>query len=218
MMPPAQSALLKTLEEPPSATAFLLVSSLPDALLPTVRSRCPRLQFSSLTAADVAHVLVRDHGYAPAEAQAAAADADGSVGRALAAASVDLTSARQMARSLLDQAARAGDPMRRLEAARALTAKGSTGGNRTAAQGERDQLALCLRLTAALLRDLGILAARADVRMLANPDLERELAPLAAVYDHERSIRAFQAVDRALAALDRNASPKVVADWLVLQL
>ncbi len=50
----AQSALLKTLEEPPSASTFVLVSSLPDALLPTVRSRCPRLRFGPLTPADVA--------------------------------------------------------------------------------------------------------------------------------------------------------------------
>ena len=45
MLAAAQSALLKTLEEPPSASIFILVSSLPDSLLPTVRSRCPRLRF-----------------------------------------------------------------------------------------------------------------------------------------------------------------------------
>jgi DNA polymerase-3 subunit delta' len=216
MQAPAQSALLKTLEEPPSATVFLLVSSMPDALLPTVRSRCPRLRFAHLTAADVAHVLVRDHGYTAADAQAAAADADGSVGLALAAGSRDVTSAREMAKSLLEHAARGADPARRLEAARALTPKGSGGAK--ASGGERDQLAVCLRSAAALLRDLGMLATGADSRMLANPDLERELAPLARAYDSERSMRAFLAVDRALAALERNASPKVVADWLVLQL
>jgi DNA polymerase-3 subunit delta' len=218
MMPPAQSALLKTLEEPPAATVFLLVSSMPDALLPTVRSRCPRLRFARLTAADVAHVLVRDHGYTAADAHAAAAEADGSVGRALAAGAVDLTSARETARALLEHVARVADPSRRLEAARSLTAKGSTGGNRTASQAERDQLALCLRSAAALLRDLGVLGSEADTRILANPDLEDVLAPLAKAYDPMRSMRAFIAVDRALTALDRNASPKVVADWLVLQL
>lgn len=224
MQPPAQSALLKTLEEPPSATVFLLVSSMPDALLATVRSRCPRLRFAHLTAADVAHVLMRDHGYTAADAQAAAADADGSVGLALAAGSRDVTNAREMAKALLEHAARGADPARRFEAARALTPKGSGGARASAAprlgsgQGERDQLAVCLRSAAALLRDLGMLATGADSRMLANPDLERELAPLAKSYDSERSMRAFLAVDRALAALERNASPKVVADWLVLQL
>ena len=42
MVDAAQNALLKTLEEPPSASVFMLVSSMPDALLPTVLSRCPR--------------------------------------------------------------------------------------------------------------------------------------------------------------------------------
>ncbi len=37
------NALLKSLEEPPPATLFLLVSSAPDRLLPTVRSRCQRI-------------------------------------------------------------------------------------------------------------------------------------------------------------------------------
>ena len=58
---------------------------MPDALLPTVQSRCPRLRFGRLPAADVAGVLMRDHEYGETEARAAAADADGSIGRALAA-------------------------------------------------------------------------------------------------------------------------------------
>src|ERR1041384_6963568 len=41
----AQNTLLKTLEEPPPGTTFLLVSANPDALLPTIRSRCARVQF-----------------------------------------------------------------------------------------------------------------------------------------------------------------------------
>jgi hypothetical protein len=71
---------------------------------------------------------------------------------------------------------------------------------------------------ASLLRDLGLLATRADARGLANADLASQLKKLTNSYDSERSMRAYTAVDRALAALERNASPKVVADWLVLQL
>ena len=48
LMDAAQNALLKTLEEPPSASMFVLVSSIPDALLPTVRSRCSRLRFAAI--------------------------------------------------------------------------------------------------------------------------------------------------------------------------
>ena len=42
----AQNALLKTLEEPPDDTTLVLVSSSPDALLATVRSRCLRVAFA----------------------------------------------------------------------------------------------------------------------------------------------------------------------------
>jgi DNA polymerase-3 subunit delta' len=49
-----QNALLKSLEEPPPATIFLLVATQPDRLLPTVRSRCLRF---TLPAPETAGVL-----------------------------------------------------------------------------------------------------------------------------------------------------------------
>src|SRR3989442_1857183 len=55
---PAQNALLKTLEEPPPSSMFILVTARPDVLLPTVRSRCPQLRFRPLAADDIATVLV----------------------------------------------------------------------------------------------------------------------------------------------------------------
>jgi hypothetical protein len=44
------------------------------------------------------------------------------------------------------------------------------------------------------------------------------LDTLSVAFDTGRTVRAFSAVDRALVALERNASPKIVADWLALQL
>ena len=41
----AQNSLLKSLEEPPPGTSFILTTAVPGALLPTVRSRCMRLRF-----------------------------------------------------------------------------------------------------------------------------------------------------------------------------
>jgi DNA polymerase-3 subunit delta' len=209
---PAQSALLKTLEEPPSATVFILVSSMPDALLATVRSRCPRLRFGALTPAEVAQALMRDHEYSEADARAAAADADGSIGRAIEAQSADLIEAREAAQRLLQETARSNDGVRRINLARDLTS-----GKGTPAE-ERSQLAVCLRSLGSLLRDISIIASRADRRSLANADLEAQLEKLSASFDTERSLRAYAAVDHALGALERNASPKVVADWLLLQL
>src|SRR4029079_9158822 len=50
--PSAANALLKTLEEPPSETIFVLVSARPAQLLPTLRSRCFRLDFRAPDAAE----------------------------------------------------------------------------------------------------------------------------------------------------------------------
>jgi len=80
----AQNALLKTLEEPPHGSLVILVASTADALLPTVRSRCQRIQFHPLSADAVEHLLVDRHGIDAATARALAAAADGSPGRALA--------------------------------------------------------------------------------------------------------------------------------------
>jgi DNA polymerase-3 subunit delta' len=208
----AQNALLKTLEEPPSASVFLLVSSMPDALLPTVVSRCPRLRFGPLSVGEIVGALVRDHGYLEPEARAAAADADGSIGLALSSRSADLDEVRQTALQVLEQTARTTDPAGRLAAIKDVV------GKKGSPASERDQLAVCLRAMASLLRDIGLLASNADRRVLAHADLEGPLERLARAYDGERSTRAYSAVDRALAALERNASPKIVADWLVLQL
>ena len=213
MVAQAQNALLKTLEEPPSASVFLLVSSMPDALLPTVRSRCPLLRFAALPVADVVTVLTRDHEFAAADARAAADAADGSVGGALAAGSTDVVEARATAARLLGQVARGSDPSRRIDAAKMLTpSKPSPPGV------EREQLAVCLRALSSLLRDLSILQLRIDTGELANADMAADLEGLARFFDARRSVRAYSVVDEALAALERNASPKLVADWLALEL
>ncbi len=80
----AQNALLKTLEEPPASALLILVTANPDALLPTVRSRCQRVQFAPLAPEVVAALLTSQHGWEPEVARTVAASADGSVGRALA--------------------------------------------------------------------------------------------------------------------------------------
>ena len=207
----AQNALLKTLEEPPAASTFVLVTSRPDMLLPTVRSRCQRLRFGRLSPADVASVLIAQHQYAAADAHAAASLSDGSIGLALEGGSDAFLEARQAAVDLLETAALTDDPRRRLEGAKAL-AGAARGGS------DREELARRLRALGSILRDMGALLSRADERCLANADLRPLLQRLHRSFDGERALRAFSAVDRALSALERNASPKLVADWLAFQI
>ena len=211
LVPAAQNALLKTLEEPPSASVFMLLTSKPDALLATVRSRCPRLRFRPLDADDVAAALVK-HGKSEAEARAAAATSGGSVGAALEAAGADLVDARDAAVRVLAHAAASDDPRRRIEGAKELLPTTGAGGMK-----DRDHVAVHLRAMSSLVRDVELLSAGGDAGTLANADVRPALERLTA-FRGQRGVDAFAAIDRALAALDRNAGVKIVADWLVLQL
>jgi DNA polymerase-3 subunit delta' len=78
---PSASALLKSLEEPPSRTIFLLsAEELPDAL-DTIISRCVDVKLQALRAADLAEILVAE-GVSDATAASAAAAANGNLRRA----------------------------------------------------------------------------------------------------------------------------------------
>jgi DNA polymerase-3 subunit delta' len=212
LMASAQNALLKTLEEPPSSSVFILVTSRPDALLSTVRSRCSTVRFPRLSPADVAAVLERDHKYQRRDALAAAAAADGSVRRALDLQAGELADARSAAGDLLRAARGKGDARMKIQRAKDLLKGGGS------AASEREHLGVQLQALASLARDLGVLATGADTRLLANLDLQDELEALRKSFDAERALQVYAAVGRAQDALDRNVGPKVVADWLALQI
>jgi DNA polymerase-3 subunit delta' len=212
LMAAAQNALLKTLEEPPSSSIFILVTARPDALLATVRSRCSQIRFARMSSGDVATALERDHKYAGRDALAVAAASDGSLGRALNAQAEEFSDARGDAEELLRSTRTRGDARTRGERAKDLV-KGGGG----PAASEREYLRLRLQALSSLARDLGLLASGASPELVANVDLRDELSALAKSFDGERALGLFSAVDRAQSALDRNVSPKVVADWLALQ-
>lgn len=83
----AANALLKSLEEPPVGTFFLLVTHRPARLLPTIRSRCRTLRFPALSDSQLAAMLA-DEGLPPDPGAIAAAE--GSFGAALRFAEQDL--------------------------------------------------------------------------------------------------------------------------------
>ena len=80
----AANALLKTLEEPGARTHFVLVTTQPDALLPTILSRTLRVHFGSLSDRTIAEILSA-HGVEGDVAKIASL-AEGSASRALALA------------------------------------------------------------------------------------------------------------------------------------
>lgn len=79
---PAANAFLKTLEEPPDTTRFLLIASSPDEVIPTIRSRCGIVQYRRLPEAFIISMLSRFESD-PVKALVYARLADGSAGRAI---------------------------------------------------------------------------------------------------------------------------------------
>ena len=80
----SQNAFLKTLEEPPGDSLIILITSLPQSLLPTIRSRCQALVFQPLPRHTLAEVIRENRGLSEEDAWFIAALSRGSLGRALA--------------------------------------------------------------------------------------------------------------------------------------
>ena len=72
MQGPAQNALLKVLEEPPSYGVFILLTDNPEKLLPTVRSRCTELALQPLSEGLLRQTLAKDFPEADGDTIAAA--------------------------------------------------------------------------------------------------------------------------------------------------
>ena len=104
---PAANALLKSLEEPPVGSYFLLVSHRPGRLLATIRSRCRVLHFPDLPDEEIDRVLRAQAPHAVDSARGAAiAAASGSPGAALDFVEHDLTPIH----ALMGRIAEQGDP------------------------------------------------------------------------------------------------------------
>lgn len=98
----ASNALLKSLEEPPKGTFFLLVTHRPAQLLPTIRSRCRILRFPLLSDEQIALMIDQEAPLVdPARREAALAAAGGSLGSALTFLEQDLSEAASLMRRLL---------------------------------------------------------------------------------------------------------------------
>jgi DNA polymerase III subunit delta' len=96
------NALLKMLEEPPANTIFFLISNAAGRLLPTIRSRCRRLDFTGLGDDAMTSVLeAQAPELSAAERKRVIALAGGSAARALAFAGLGLAKLEDMALAIL---------------------------------------------------------------------------------------------------------------------
>jgi DNA polymerase-3 subunit delta' len=175
------NALLKMLEEPPANSLFLLVAHNPGRLLPTIRSRCRRLDFQTLDDDVMASVLHRELPHVSDEDIARLIPmAGGSVGRALGFAGLDLAPLEAAALVILHD----GDPT---NARRSKLGQGLTG------KAGADRYAAFLQLVPSLIaREARNLGGARQTRALDAYAKARETAAVAQRLSLDPAATAFQ--------------------------
>jgi DNA polymerase-3 subunit delta' len=204
MHPAGANSLLKMLEEPPGNSAFVLVSSAPDRLTATVRSRCQRLTLRRPGPETVRAALVAG-GFPPERVELGVRLGAGNLRRAQAAARGELDEARGAVEALLRAALAADDGVywRLTEQLGARDARG--------------ELELVLQLCGLYLRDLFLGAGRGAARTM--DDRGEVLEQLAASLTLEQVEAAAVELDRADEMLSRNvpANLALVGLWRCLR-
>ena len=140
----AQNALLKTLEEPPPATAMLLMVSAPRALLDTVRSRCAVLRLPPADGA-LLREAARRGGADPVAAAVLAVAAGSEEGRLEEARESGIDGEAAALAAFLRPGSRGKDPLEGLDGPVAWV-RGASGG----LEGQRGRLRMALRVLLAL--------------------------------------------------------------------
>jgi DNA polymerase-3 subunit delta' len=207
--PSSANCLLKTLEEPFPGNHLVLVTSAPDRLLPTIRSRTQRVRFVALSPAALMRIAAA-RGASPAQAETAAVLAGGQVGRLLQALESEAESSLWTIVGNLRQAAAAKGMGVIFDAAAVFSDKES-----------RQELPEALALLARLYRDALVSAAGAGELALLR-DRGSELATLAgrARKDYDlRTLRgALREVVLAGSALSSNVNPVTALEKMLMDL
>jgi DNA polymerase-3 subunit delta' len=202
----ASNVLLKTLEEPPPRTHFVLCTAIPSALLITIRSRCQHVHFSPLPDEVVAARLAAAHGVSDEAAQAASQAAGGSLGRALELAATDAEGARLGRARALVAAARAqrrGEVQPLLDAAAELS-------------GDRDEALATLELLWTTFRDAVLIAEGVDAgRVQAG---RRARAAEVAARPVPLLLGGLHAIEEAREAILSYVGPQLALERLVVRL
>lgn len=200
----AANCLLKTLEEPPGDTVFILLANRPQALPPTVLSRCQQVIFKLLPVRDLAAGLVRLHGLSQEEAALAASLAGGSMGQALAWAAGAMAAERDAAADLAGRLAGAG-PLEALEMAEKLAEK-------------REQAIKLLEMLACWYRDLLVCKEAGHGVLLYNPDRSEDLLNLAAGFETGRLVAILEHIENAKNKIAANANIRLALEALFLNI
>ena len=200
--PQAQNALLKTLEEPPQDTTIVLVSSAPNALLPTIRSRCLKLSFGPLPLDFIAQKVMQEKKADASAARLCAALSGGSL-----AAALDFDPKALAARDAL------------IAAIEGLPEKDGRGAIHFAAEFGDDRAAaeIALELLVAWYRDVAAISSGMPAESLANRDLAELAQKSAQRLTVPEILRRIELCSEVRGTLRGNANPRLQVEQLVLR-
>lgn len=202
----AANSVLKILEEPPPRVLILLLSSREHELLPTVTSRCQRLEMRPLSASISREVLVQRWGADPEKADLMARLSGGCLGWAVSA----LADAEYLERRRQDIAALNAVVSMSYRERFNVAAEWTRRFERS-----RDDIAGLLNLWLGWWRDVLLVRAGCPAAV-TNIDLKSDLEAQAAQFITEEALSAAGSVFRAIEQLSVNANPRLVLEVLML--
>jgi len=200
----AANALLKTLEEPRGDILLILLSSQPQRLLETIRSRCQLLQFPRQPLELIRANLQTQLGISDDEAHILAALSEGSFKKAFGKdRQLYLEERCTLLKTLT--ALSAGSILPILEFAEQLA-------------GDKATLPDILEIFQAFYRDVLLTLHGRDTQELVNLDLSEKVRRVAGREDVGTILGKLEAVGNARRQLERNLNPQLVMEVLLLRL
>jgi DNA polymerase III subunit delta' len=203
----SSNALLKTLEEPPPTTHLILISSRPDSLLQTIRSRCQTIRFSPITSNEIEGFL-KDKGKLNGEDAALAARASrGSIGAALDLDIDWFRAARAQMLELLRSAIISGNIFSMLQASEQINdAK------------NKDRFEESITILQTLIRDVFVISKGAGPEEITNYDMFQSLKEFSEQVSTSRIDKWALQIEDLLLGLNVNINRKVATDSLFVKM
>jgi len=188
----AANSLLKILEEPPSSSHIILVTSNAHLILPTIKSRCQILNFSPIGREAIARALA-EKGQAEERARIIALLVNGNLEEALALKWDEAQEKRREAWELfvaLQTGAGASEFLRTYGFAKRELV--------------REDFERVLGILATFCRDAYLLKIGGEPSLLINPDYAVELGGLESAWGPEKYAECLNKVEQTLAGLRKN--------------
>ncbi len=203
----ASNALLKTLEEPPATSHLFLISSRPDALLPTIRSRCQIVRFAPIETNEIENYLLKTKDFSPADAALAARLANGKLGQALAGNVESFKTNRAAMMKVLESILIREDRAELLRIAEEMNdAK------------NKDDYETRLDILQNLIHDVWTMRHRADAKLLINFDIAADLQRFANNAEAKKLAAWLAEIEILREQLAVNLNRKIATDALFMQM